>query len=147
MGLEISRCMKSAEVFEIMKERLVKELDKITRSKYPLNAKLFFYEVGVLAKFRWWFAIYENIPLTSVQKLQNIAYGAFRKWHARFKGKLTGEVFTSLRAYNIENLVKTYRTARAISLLNGLKAEDPATQAAYKQHYPHAVAKTTSSTN
>lgn len=132
LGLEISRCMKSAEVFEIMKERLVKELDKITRSKYPLNAKLFFYEVGVLAKFRWWFAIYENIPLTSVQKLQNIAYGAFRKWHARFKGKLTGEVFTSLRAYNIENLVKTYRTARAISLLNGLKAEDPATQAAYK---------------
>ena len=131
LGLDIAKCMSSDDVFKIMKDRLKKELDKISKANYPLQAKLFFYEVGVLAKFRWWFAIYENITISSVVELQRMAFRAFRSWHASFKDKLTGEVFTSQRAYGIEDLRNTHRASRGIALLNGMKAEDPMTKEAY----------------
>jgi hypothetical protein len=131
LGLDISRCMTQAKVAELLQERMAKELAHISSLNYPLHAQLFFYEIGVLSKFRWWFAIYENVSEATVLLLQRMAYQAFRKWGS-FSDKFTGETLTSQRAFGIEDLRQTFRATRAIALLNGVKAADPITAEAYR---------------
>lgn len=124
LGLEIDIADSPTKIAERLNERMTRELDKITACNYPLQAKLFFYETGVLAKFRWWFTIYERISIATVTALQQTAYRAFRSW-AAFNDKFTGEVFTSQKAYGIEDLRHTHRVARSLLVLNLMKSTDP----------------------
>ena len=144
LGLDISKCMTQAKVAQLLKARMEKELAHISSLNFPLQALLFFYETGVLSKFRWWFAIYENVSISTVVELQQMAYRAFRQW-GRLGDKFTGEVITSRRSYGVEDLRQTYRASRAIALLNGMKATDPNTVEAYrsKAELPPASSKET----
>ena len=131
LGLDITNCMSQREVENILEANIRKLLDHISKLNFELVAKLFFYETGVLAKFRWWFAIYENVSLSTVTALQQMAYQAFRSW-GRMGRAMTGEAFTSRRGFGIQDLRETYRASRSIAVLNGMKAKDPITVEAYR---------------
>lgn len=142
LGLNLSACMQPLEVENLLKNELLKVLKHISSLNFSLRSKLFFYEVGVLAKFRWWFSIYENISFSTVRHLQCTAYSYFRMW-GNLSNKFTGETISSKKGYGIEDLRTTYRAARSIGLLNGLKASDEVTREAYrsKATIPPAASK------
>eukprot|EP00744_Colponema_vietnamica_P001229 GILI01002063.1.p1 GENE.GILI01002063.1~~GILI01002063.1.p1 ORF type:complete len:653 (+),score=62.22 GILI01002063.1:377-2335(+) len=131
LGLNIKACMSHEEVEKILMDQLDTWLSHIASLNYSLSAKLFFYEIGVLSRFRWWFTIYENVRIGAVTDMQRKAWRAFRLWGGLNRA-ITGEVFTSARAYGIEDLRTTFRTSRSLGLFNGLKAADPITVAAYQ---------------
>lgn len=138
LGLDISKTMDGAKIAELLKMKMKEELEHIGSLNYPMSAKLFFYEIGVLSKFRWWFTIYERVTLSTVDVLQKMAYAAFRSW-GRIDRQVAGASFTSRRGFGIQDLRQTYRYCRAIGVFNGLKASDPVTVEAYRSKVTEPV--------
>ena len=104
--------------------------DHISGLKYGLGAKMFFYEIGVLSRFRWWFTIYENVTVTAVNELQKMAWRAFKKWGGMHQ-QVTGEVLSSRRMYAVEDLRTTYRFSRSLAIFNGVNAADEVVRDAF----------------
>ena len=74
------RCTSSKDISSLLCGQMQFWSDHISGLKYGLGAKMFFYEIGVLSRFRWWPTINENVTVTAVNELQKMAWRAFKKW-------------------------------------------------------------------
>ena len=108
-----------------------KLLSRIDACNYPVQAKLFFYKVGVISRLRWYFMIYERISDTTANDLQAIGMRHIKYWLACSKKTCPDLISSKERGMGIDSICLIHKQTRALHISLGLKSADPVTVGAF----------------